>query len=412
MKHFVTDNTVMNYDPNYVTKLGTAHSHHRPQPFGIRLEDRLAHLYIIGQTGTGKSTLLYNLAMQDAKAGIGFCLVDPHGDLASNLSQNLGIEHLYWQVADPKSPYGYNPLTRVSAAYRPLVASGLIETLKKQWPDAWGARMEHLLRYAILALLETPQSDIKDIVRLYVDKDFRRSVLQHVQDPQVLAFWTEEFPRMNYQNAADGVAPIANKLGAFLANPVVRKAICEPETPLRFRQIMDQGQSLIVSLAKGQLGIDTANVIGGLIVSSIMNAAFSRHNQPEGERRLFMLYVDEFHSFTTSAFAGMLSEMRKYGLGITLAHQHIVQTDKQVFEAVMGNVGSLMVFRVGAQDAPTFARQLHTIEVRDLINLPNHRAFVQLMVSGQKARVFSADTWPAIIGRKEVSASLYVAQVP
>lgn len=401
----------MNYDPNYVTNLGTAHSHHRPQPFGIRLEDRLAHLYIIGQTGTGKSTLLYNLAMQDARAGIGFCLVDPHGDLASDLSQNFGAEHIYWQVADPKSPYGYNPLTRVSAAHRPLVASGLIETLKKQWPDAWGARMEHLLRYAILALLETPQADIKDIVRLYVDKDFRRTVLQHVQDPQVLAFWTEEFPRMNYQNAADGVAPIANKLGAFLANPVVRKAICEPETPLRFRQIMDDGQSLIVSLAKGQLGTDTANVLGGLIVSSIMNAAFSRHSQPEDQRRPFMLYVDEFHSFTTSAFAGMLSEMRKYGLGITLAHQHIVQTDKEVFGAVMGNVGSLVVFRVGAQDAPTFARQLNTIEVRDLINQPNHRAFVQLMISGQKARVFSADTWPAIIGGKEIPAPLPDVQV-
>lgn len=401
----------MNYDPNHVTNLGATHNHHRPQPFGIRLEDRLAHLYIIGQTGTGKSTLLYNLAMQDAKAGLGFCLVDPHGDLASDLSQNLGTEHLYWQVADPQSPYGYNPLTRVSATHRPLVASGLIETLKKQWPDAWGARMEHLLRYAILALLEMPQADIKDIVRLYVDKDFRRSVLQHVRDPQMLAFWTEEFPRMNYQNAADGVAPIANKLGAFLANPVVRKAICEPETPLRFRQIMDQGQSLIVSLAKGQLGTDSANVLGGLIVSSIMNAAFSRHSQPEDQRRPFMLYVDEFHSFTTSAFAGMLSEMRKYGLGITIAHQHIVQTDKEVFEAVMGNVGSLVVFRVGAQDAPTFARQLNTIEVHDLINQPNHRAFVQLMVSGQKARVFSADTWPAIIGGKKVSASLPDTQV-
>jgi len=392
-------------NPDHVTTLGTTHSHHLPQPFGIRLEDRLAHLYIVGQTGTGKSTLLYNLAKQDAQAGIGFCLVDPHGDLAGELSQNLGTEHLYWRVADPHSPYGYNPLTRVSAAHRPLVASGLIETLKKQWPDAWGARMEHLLRYAILALLETPQADIKDIVRLYVEKDFRRSVLQHVQDPQVLAFWTEEFPRMNYQNAADGVAPIANKLGAFLANPVVRKALCEPETPLRFRQIMDQGQSLIVSLAKGLLGTDTANVLGGLIVSSIMNAAFSRHNQPEEQRRPFMLYVDEFHSFTTSAFAGMLSEMRKYGLGITLAHQHIVQTDSDVFEAVLGNVGSLMVFRVGAQDAPTFARQLNTIEIRDLINQPNHRAYVQMMVSGQKTRVFSADTLPGNIGREEVSTS-------
>ncbi|MCF6271566.1 MAG: type IV secretion system DNA-binding domain-containing protein [Rhodobacteraceae bacterium] len=366
----------------------------------------MAHLYIVGQTGTGKSTLLLNMARQDARAGLGFCLIDPHGDLADILSSSLGAEHLYWRVADPESRYGYNPLTRVSAAHRPIVASGFIDALKKQWPDAWGARMEHLLRYAILALLETPHADIRDIVRVYVDKDFRHSVLQHVQDPQVRAFWTEEYPRMNYQNAADGVAPIANKLGAFLANPVVRKALCEPEEPLRFRQIMDKGQNLIVSLAKGQLGTDTANVLGGLIVSSIMNAAFSRHNQPEAQRRPFMLYVDEFHSFTTSAFAGMLSEMRKYGLGITLAHQHIVQTDHDVFEAVLGNVGSMMVFRVGANDAPTFARQLNSVSVNDLIHQPNYRTYVQLMVNGEKTRTFSADTCPATIGGGVVSPSL------
>lgn len=384
----------MPFNENYITNLGTSHHRYRPQTFGIHQRDRLMHLYVIGQTGTGKSTLLFNLALQDARAGLGFCLIDPHGDLASGLSQQLGKDHIFWNAADPDSPYGYNPLTRVSAAHRPIVASGLIDTLKKQWVDAWGARMEHLLRYAILALLETPKADIRDIVPLYLDKNFQQSVLAHVKDPQVLAFWSEEFPRMNYKTAVDGVAPIANKIGAFLANPVVRKALCEPKEPLRFRRIMDQGQSLIISLAKGQLGSDTANVLGGLIVSSIMNAAFSRHDQPEEQRRPFMLYVDEFHSFTTSAFAGMLSEMRKYGLGITLAHQHIVQTDRAVFEAVLGNVGSLMVFRIGAQDAPTFARQLDTIPVTDLINQPNHRAFVQLMVKGQPLKVFSADTWP------------------
>jgi len=396
----------MIYNPNHVTGLGIAHRRYRPGAFGIRLRDRLAHLYIVGQTGTGKSTLLLNMARQDTRAGLGFCLIDPHGDLAASLSDTLGVDHLYWRVADPESPYGYNPLTRVGAAHRPLVGSGFIDALKKQWPDAWGARMEHLLRYAILALLETPQADIRDIVRVYVDKDFRRSVLKYVRDPQVLAFWTEEYPRMNYQNAADGVAPIANKLGAFLANPVVRKALCEPEEPLRFRQIMDKGQNLIVSLAKGQLGTDTANVLGGLIVSSIMNAAFSRHDLPEAQRRPFMLYVDEYHSFTTSAFAGMLSEMRKYGLGITLAHQHIVQTDHDVFEAVLGNVGSMMVFRVGALDAPSFARQLNSLAVNDFINQPNYRAYVQLMVNGEKTRTFSADTRPAVIDGKVVSPSL------
>ena len=375
----------------------TAHHRYKDFPFGIRLADRLMHLYIIGQTGTGKSTLLHNLARQDEKNGIGFCLVDPHGDLAANLSASLQVKHRYWNVADPDSPFGYNPLTRVSASYRPLITSGLIDTLKKQWADAWGARMEHLLRYAVLALLEQPRADIRDVVRLFVDKGFRRSVIGRVSDPQVYEFWTKEFPNMNYKNAADGVAPIANKLGAFLANPVLRKAMCEPDEPLRFRQIMDRGEILIVNLAKGRLGSDSANVLGGMIVSSIMNAAFTRHDQPEHERRPFMLYVDEFHSFTTSVFAGMLSEARKYGLGLTLAHQHIVQTDREVFEAVLGNVGSLMVFRVGANDAPTFQRQLGTVEVRDLVNQPNHRAFVQLMVDGHKTRAFSANTWPVFI---------------
>ncbi|MEM9370158.1 MAG: DUF87 domain-containing protein [Pseudomonadota bacterium] len=381
---------------NPISQIGFAYNRYGDRPFGMRLGDRLSHLYIVGQTGTGKSTLLGNLARQDAAQGTGFCLLDPHGDLAASIHADLSIPHRYWDVANPASPFGYNPLTRVSASYRPLIASGLIDTMKKQWSDAWGARMEHLLRYAILALLEHPRADIRDIVRLYVDKDFRRSVISRVADEQVRAFWTVEYPNMNYQNAVDGVAPIANKLGAFLAHPVVRQAVCEPKDPLRFRQIMDEGEVLIVNLAKGRLGADSANVLGGLIVTSIMNAAFSRHDVPEYDRRPFLLYVDEFHSFTTSAFAGMMSETRKYGLGLTLAHQHIVQTDHAVFEAVIDNVGSLMVFRVGASDAPTFERQLGTVAARDLVNQPNYRAFVQLMVEGQKIPTFSADTLPNI----------------
>ena len=384
----------MSVSRNPVTRQGLAYRYTGDFPFGIRLADRLMHLYIIGQTGTGKSTLLLNIALQDARAGIGFCLVDPHGDLASDLSARLDVPHICWNVADPDSPYGYNPLTHVSAGFRPLIASGLIDALKKQWGDAWGARMEHLLRYAILALLEQPSADIRDITRLYVEKDFRYQVVARVTDPQVRAFWTQEFPRMNYQTAVDGVAPIANKLGAFLANPVLRKAICEPDAPLRFRRIMDEGGILVVNLAKGRLGTDSANVLGGLIVASLMNAAFSRHNLPEQDRRPFMLYVDEFHSFTTAAVAAMMSETRKYGLGLTLAHQHIVQTEREVFEAVLGNAGSVLVFRTGALDAPTFAQQLGTVDVPDLVYQPNHRAFVQLMVDGQRTPAFTATTLP------------------
>ncbi|NIP28137.1 TraM recognition domain-containing protein, partial [candidate division KSB1 bacterium] len=209
-------------------------------------------------------------------------------------------------------------------------------------------------------------------------------------------FWIKEYPNMNYKNAIDGVAPIANKLGAWLANPVVRRAICEPEYPLRIRKIMDDGKCLIVNLAKGQLGADIANVFGGMLVSSILNAAFSRHSMLEADRRPFILYIDEFHNFTTSAMASMMSETRKYGLGLVLAHQHIVQTDKEVFESVLGNVGTIVVFRVGASDAPTFSRQLGGMLEKDLIYQANHHAHVQLMINGQKTRPFSMQTEPPL----------------
>ena len=382
----------MIFDPTVVSSLGLALRRERRFPFGIRLADRLMHLHVIGQTGTGKSTLLANLALQDAARGVGFCLIDPHGDLAQSVAERLGDDALVCTVADPASPFGYNPLTRVPLQYRPLVASGLIDALKKQWADAWGARMEHLLRYAVLALLDQPRADLRDIMQLFIDKEFRGEALGRIEDPQVRQFWLREFPAMNYKTAFDGVAPIANKIGAFLAHPVVRKALCEPEEPLRFRRIMDQGQCLIVNLGKGRLGTDMANVMGGLIVASLMNAAFSRQDLPNAERRPFMLHVDEFHNFTTATIADMLPETRKYGLGLTLVHQHIAQVESQVFAAILGNAGSLIAFRLGANDAPVFVRQLETVTTGDLINLPNHRALVRLMVDGQRTRTFSAET--------------------
>lgn len=377
-----------------ITPLGVARHQYGDRPFGILQSDRMHHVYVIGQTGTGKSTFLLNLALHDARAGQGLCLIDPHGDLALALHRHLAVPHHYWDVADPACPYGYNPLTRVPPSLRPLVASGLIETLKKQWADSWGARMEHLLRYAVLALLDQPQADIRDIVRLYIDKAFRKEVIARVRDEQVRAFWTTEFPNMNYMNAIDGVAPIANKLGAFLANPVVRRAVCEPHEPLRLRRIMDGGGIVIVNLAKGRLGTDMANVMGGLIVSTIMLAAFSRHGSEEKARQPFALLIDEFPSFTTEAFASLLPEARKYGLSLTLAHQHISQVERPVFDAVLGNVGTVIAFRNGAQDAPEISRQLDEISASDLIRLPNHHAYIQLMIDGQKSRPFSIRTWP------------------
>jgi hypothetical protein len=375
-----------------IIPLGIARHQYGDRPFGMFQSDRMHHLHVIGQTGTGKSTFLLNMALEDARAGHGFCLIDPHGDLALALHTQLSVPHHYFDVADPACQLGYNPLARVHLSHRPLVASGLIDTLKKQWADSWGARMEHLLRYAVLALLDQPRADIRDIVRMYVDKDFRKAVVVGIVDEQVRHFWTKEFSNMNYMNAIDGVAPIANKLGAFLANPLICRIVCEPEQPLRFRHIMDQGEVLIVNLAKGRVGVDMANVLGGLLISTVMLAAFSRHSSEEKARRPFMLHIDEFPSFTTEAFASLLPEARKYGLGLTLIHQSISQVPRPIFDAVLGNVGSMIVFRVGAQDAPELCRQLGDVTEHDLIRLPNHHAYVQLMIDGQKSRPFSMRT--------------------
>ena len=377
-----------------VSTLGLAYARNGGFLFGAKLADRLMHLHIVGQTGTGKSTLLANLVLQDVKRSLGLCLVDPHGDLADVLSDRLGDQAIVWTPADPSNPYGYNPLTPVPAEYRPLVASGLIDAFKKQWADAWGVRMEHLLRHALLTLLDQPRVDLRDVIRLFVDKGVRQEMLTRVKDPQLRAFWTVEFPNMNYKTAFDGVAPIANKLGAFLAHPCVRRALCEPEKPLRFRRIMDEGQVLIINLGKGRLGADVANVLGGLVVSSIVNAAFSRQTIPPEKRRPFILHVDEFHSFTTASIADILPETRKYGLGLTLVHQHVAQVEPRVFDAILGNVGSLMVFRVGARDSSVFVPQLETVTPRDLINLPNHHAFMRLMLDGQRTRCFSMQSLP------------------
>lgn len=384
-----------NGDMSFISTLGLAYRRNQPMtPFGIMQLDRLLHLYAIGQTGTGKSTLLHNLAWQDAKHGTGFCLIDPHGDLAENLHHQIDADHLYWDVADPTCTLGYNPLKHVAPQYRPLVASALIETLKKQWPDAWGARMEHLLRYAVLALLEQPQADLRDLLKLFVYKGYRRQVTETLSDPQVQFFWRHEFPAMNYQTSSDGVSPLANKIGAFLAHPAVRTALCEPPEPLQFRSIMDSGQMLIVNLAKGRLGADMSNILGGLITSTIMQAAFTRHGLPETARRPFFLYVDEFHNLTTQSFSGLLSEARKYGLGLILAHQHLSQTDHEVRDAILGNVGTMMVYRVGANDAPVFERILQPFSAHDLQNQPNYRSSVWLMNQGERAQPFSASMYP------------------
>lgn len=392
------DNRIMqNPFTDPITYLGKTNGRQKKRHFGIYQSDRLFHQYIIGQTGTGKSTLLLNMIKQDIDAGRGFCLIDPHGDLAEAVAAYMGSKGIYWQPFDSDCGVGYNPLTYVAEEYRPLVASGIIETLKQQWSDAWGVRMEHILRFTLLALLSRPHSTLADIIPMATKKSFRTQVLKHVTDDEVLKFWKDEFPNMNYKNAFDGVAPIANKLGAFLANPNVRKSLCHPKQPLRFRTLMDEGTPIVVNLSKGQLGADISNVLGGLIVSIMGNAAYSRSNIREQRRRPYYLYVDEFHSFTTEAFASALAEFRKYRLALIMVSQTTTQYSSKVLESILGNVGTIICFRVGAKDAPILSKQLGWVKNKPefinpsyLNNQPNYHFYIQLIAEGAKKKVFSS----------------------
>jgi len=364
--------------------------------FGIRQVDRLSHMYAIGKTGVGKSTLLEALARGDLAAGRGFALIDPHGDLAERMRDaavESGREFVYLDAALPDQPYGYNPLRRVRADKIPLAVSGLLDALKKLWPDAWGVRMEHVLRNSLYALLERDGSTLPDILRLYADKDFRKSAVRELKNEVVRDFWRREFDKYPDRWRAETVAPIQNKLGALLTDPRLYRALVAPEQPISFRKLMDEGGMLLVNLAKGRLGEDSANVLGSLLVATIGLAALSRAEAPPEDRRPFFLYVDEFQTFTTLAFATMLPELRKYGVGLALAHQYLHQLDDDVRHAVLANAGTLVTFRVGPEDALLIGREMQPVfGVLDLLNLPNRSFYLKLMIDGAPSRPFSART--------------------
>lgn len=368
------------------------------RPVGIKVGDRLSHIYVIGKTGTGKSTLLETMIRQGLERGEGLALIDPHGDLAERVAAAVPphrVDDLVnFNAADRRQPYGYNALTHVSEGRRALAASGLLEIFRKQWDArAWGARMEHILRHAILALLEEKQATIADLPRLLTDKRYRRAVAGRLVNPQVKAFWQQEFENYSYRYRAEAIAPIQNKVGAYLADPNLARILTAPEKPLRLRRIMDQGGVLLVNLSKGEIGEDTSNLLGGLLVTAIGLAAFSRADTKPASRRPFFLYVDEFQNFTTLSFATMISELRKFNIGLILAHQYLEQLDPAIRAAVIGNAGTLISFRLGAEDAGFVAKELAPrFNTNDLLHLPNHHIYVRLAIDGAPARPFSATT--------------------
>lgn len=355
------------------------------------------HMYVIGKTGTGKSTLLETMIIQDIAYGRGLALVDPHGDLVSRIASSVPEcrrpDIVYLDVPDRTQPYGYNPLRHVPAHLRALAASGFLEVLKTTWPQFWGSRMEHILRNALLALLEVPDTTLPDLLRLLSDRSYRHSLLPQIENTQVREFWQREYEGYNPRYRSEAIAPIQNKVGAFLADPLLRRILTNPEKALRLRTLMDESRILLVNLSRGQLGSDTAALLGGLLVTSIGLAAFSRANSTEEFRRPFFLYLDEFQNFTTLSMATMASELRKYGVGMVLAHQYLDQLEIDVRHAVIGNAGTLISFRLGAHDAEFITKEFAPkFTPLDLINLANYDIYLKLMIDGMPSQPFSATT--------------------
>lgn len=378
----------------YLARTNTRANYRR---FGIKHGDRFSHLYLLGRTGTGKTTLIETMAIQDIRAGRGICVIDPHGDLVYRLKnaipKNRERDLIWFDAPDPSQPYGYNPLRRVSPRLVPLAASGLLDAFHKIWKHEWGVRMEHVLRNALLALIEYGDATLPDVLRILTDIGFRRTVLAKITNTQVRAYWIGEYPKLNPRYRQESIAPIQNKIGAFLADPRLYRMLTKPDSDIRLRSVMDSGRILLVNLAKGALGDDTASLLGALLVSSLALAAFSRIDTPEERRPDFFLYLDEFQNFTTLSVANMISEMRKFRVSLTLANQHLAQLDPDVQHAVLGNAGTLIVFRIGAEDATVISREfMPTFEPEDLISLPNFTIYLKLLIDRGPSKPFSATT--------------------
>ncbi len=366
--------------------------------FGMLRSDRSRHAYIIGQTGAGKSGLLELFALSDIFHNQGYAIIDPHGDFAINNMRFIPGSRLddvvYFNPADTAFPLGFNPLEVTNPNQKTNISSEVIGVLKRMFGDSWGPRLEYILRYTILALLDRPNTTMLDITRMLTDKQFRKETLEYCTDTVVLQFWNVEFASWTDKFQAEAIAPVLNKVGAFTANPVIRNIIGQPKSTFNIRQIMDEGKILVVNLSKGLIGEDNASILGSFLVTKIQLAAMSRSDIPDiRDRRPFFLYVDEFQNFATDSFATILSEARKYGLNLTVANQYISQMSDTVRDAVFGNVGSVISFRVSADDAPILAKQFEPqFEAQDLLQMHNRHFIINMVINGEKAPAFSATT--------------------
>ncbi|MEQ1624525.1 MAG: type IV secretion system DNA-binding domain-containing protein [Sediminibacterium sp.] len=382
-----------------ITPIGITNFRNDKKTFGIKDTDRLNHIYVIGKTGTGKSTLLLNMAISDIRRGNGICLIDPHGDIADKILDYIPKERIkdvmYFDPADETYTIAFNPLQDIPQEQQHLVVAGLIATFKKIWMDSWGPRLEYILRYALLSLCSYPDATLLDIQPLLTNYDFRKRILSYCTDKYLLSFWYNEFDKYTPQLKAEAISPILNKAGLFVAISQLRNVIGQTTSSFQIQEVMENQKILICNLSKGKLGEDATTILGSMMVNAIQLAALARAAQSEEQRKPFYLYVDEMHSFVSLSFADILAEARKYKLSLFLAHQYIEQIHEKIRYAIFGNVGTMIIFRVGADDARYLVQEVHPIfNEEDLINLPRYSMYLKLMIDGATSKPFSANTIP------------------
>lgn len=410
--HGILNCNMNSFDPERITYFAETDARGRDVPFGIRAKDRTRHVYVIGKSGMGKSTLLENMAVQDLKNSEGFAFIDPHGQSAEaimhHIPQHRLDDVLYFNPSDISNPIAFNVLEGVEPDKRFLVVSGLMSVFKKIWVDAWSARMEYLLQYTLLALLEYPGSTLLGVNRMLSEKAYRDTVVASVTDPGVKAFWEDEYAKYSEKYAQEAGDAIKNKIGQFTSNPIIRNIIGQPHTSFDIRKFMDQRKILIVNLSKGLIGESNANLLGSMLTTRIYLAAMSRADLSAREMAAapnFYFYVDEFQSFANATFANILSEARKYKLNLTIAHQYVDQMEEDVRNAVFGNVGTTITFRVGPLDAEVLEKLfMPEFTATDIVNLGFAQIYLTLMIDGIGSPPFSAKTLPPI---KEPDTTYY-----
>lgn len=386
------------FEPNRITYFGETDFRGKKTRFGIKAEDRSRHVYVIGKTGMGKSTLLENMAAQDIKNGEGLCFIDPHGSAIDTLIDYIPEERLndviYFAPFDSEHPISFNVLETVPEDQRYLVVQGLMSTFDKIWPDTFSERMKYILSNTLLALLEYPGSTLLGVNRMYADKGYRHEVVKNISDPTVKTFWVDEFEKWDERFMREATAAIQNKIGQFTANPLVRNIIGQKNSSFDFREVMDKKKILLINLSKGRIGEQNSGLLGGMLITKIYLAAMSRADVSKAEMAElppFFLFVDEFQNFANESFADILAEARKYKLNLTIAHQYVAQMEDEVRDAVFGNVGTTISFRVGPLDAELLEKVfVPTFTQEDIVNLGRFQMYLTLMIDGVGSKPFSA----------------------